>query len=103
MAWVYRKYTKDKKLYFQESDAQQNKRGLWGGSEEPVPPWDWRKGKYTEAYKQRLIIGNSKSHIYHLPGCPSYGKVSKKNQELFATEKLAISHGYRKAGNCKYY
>ncbi|MEE4622376.1 endonuclease [Pseudomonas alliivorans] len=48
------------------------------------------------------IIGNSKSHVYHLPeGCPSYEKVSAKNQIAFESESAAQSAGYRKAGNCK--
>ena len=48
------------------------------------------------------IIGNSKSHSYHLPeGCPSYDKISSKNQVTFASESAAQLAGYRKAGNCK--
>ena len=48
------------------------------------------------------IIGNSKSHVYHLPeGCPSYDKVSSKNQVTFDSESAAKSAGYRKTGNCK--
>ena len=48
------------------------------------------------------IIGNSKSHVYHQPeGCPSYDKVSSKNQITFESESAAQSAGYRKAGNCK--
>ena len=48
------------------------------------------------------IIGNSSSHLYHLPeGCPSYGKVSVKNQVTFRSEPAAQAAGYRKAGNCK--
>ena len=48
------------------------------------------------------IIGNSKSHVYHLPvGCPSYEKVSTKNQIAFKSEAAARSAGYRKAGNCR--
>lgn len=100
MAWVYRKYTKDEDLYGLEKEAQQNKRGLWGSGQTPVSPWDWRKGKHTETYKQGLIIGNRNSNVYHLPGCASYGKVSENNQEIFSTEELAVSGGYRKAGNC---
>lgn len=48
------------------------------------------------------IIGNKNSHIYHLPvGCPSYDKVSAKNQIAFGSESEAAAAGYRKAGNCK--
>jgi len=44
MAWVYRKYTNDQKLYALEAEAKQAKRGLWA-SDKPVEPWLWRKGK----------------------------------------------------------
>jgi len=44
MAWVYRKYTSDKRLYVLESEAKQTKRGLWL-DENPIPPWDWRRGR----------------------------------------------------------
>jgi deoxyribonuclease-1 len=48
------------------------------------------------------IIGNSKSHVYHLPeGCPSYDKVSSKNQMTFDSESADQSAGYHKGGNCK--
>jgi len=44
MAWVYRKYTDDERFYVLESEAKQSKRGLWL-DENPIPPWEWRKGK----------------------------------------------------------
>jgi len=49
------------------------------------------------------IIGNRNSHVYHLPeGCPSYGKVSPKNQVHFASEAEAKAAGFAKAGNCSH-
>ncbi len=49
-----------------------------------------------------MIIENRNSKIYHLPnGCPSYDKVSLKNQVPFPTEVKAVADGYRKAGNCR--
>ncbi len=48
------------------------------------------------------IIGNQKSHVYHLSmGCPGYAQVSEKNQIAFTSESAAQAAGYRKAGNCK--
>lgn len=48
------------------------------------------------------IIGNLNSRVYHLPsGCPSYDKVSAKNQVPFVSEVDARRAGYRKAGNCR--
>lgn len=42
MAWVYRKYARDPKLYEIEQKARDAKRGLWADSD-PIPPWVWRK------------------------------------------------------------
>ena len=44
MAWVYRKYTDDKRLYTLESEAKQAKRGLWI-DKNPIPPWELRRGR----------------------------------------------------------
>lgn len=48
-AWVYRKYTKDQKLYALKAEAKKAKRGLWS-TDHPIPPWDWKKEN------MRLII-----------------------------------------------
>jgi deoxyribonuclease-1 len=48
------------------------------------------------------IIGNTNSHVYHLPtGCPSYDKVTAKNQMKFDSEAEAQAAGFRKASNCR--
>jgi endonuclease YncB( thermonuclease family) len=103
MAWVYRRYTNDQKLYALEADAKQAKRGLWA-TEHPIEPWLWRKGKRTVENNPSMvkgaIIGNTNSHIYHLSNCPSYSMVSVKNRVLFTNEALAKANGYRKARNC---
>jgi len=103
MAWVYRKYTNDQKLYALEAKAKQEKRGLWA-SDKPIEPWLWRKGKRTvgtnPSIVKGMIIGNVKSHIYHLPECQSYSMVAKKNSVLFTNESLAKASGFSKAGNC---
>jgi micrococcal nuclease len=42
-AWWFRKYAKgDDVLQSLEDQARTAKRGLWSGSEAPVPPWEWR-------------------------------------------------------------
>lgn len=48
-----------------------------------------------------MIHGNKRSHTYHLPTCPSYGRLSEKNIIAFATEDEALKAGYHKAKNCK--
>lgn len=44
MAWVYRKYSKDKNLLPLEEDAKSQRLGLWADAN-PVPPWEWRHSK----------------------------------------------------------
>lgn len=48
MAWVYRKYAKDRGLYELERQAQANRSGLWVDPE-PVPPWEYRRSKRKHA------------------------------------------------------
>ena len=40
--WVYRRYLDDRSLLKDERAAKRDKLGLWGASDKPVPPWDWR-------------------------------------------------------------
>ena len=45
-AYVYLKYATTKKLYEYETDAQENKVGIWKLPEsERIKPWEWRKQK----------------------------------------------------------
>lgn len=44
MAWVYRKYSKDKTLLPLEDEARAQRLGLWVDTN-PVPPWVWRHSK----------------------------------------------------------
>jgi endonuclease YncB( thermonuclease family) len=103
MAWVYKRYAKDQKLYALEAEAKQAGHGLWSAGS-PVEPWLWRKGKRSVELNPSMvtgmIIGNKRSHVYHMPECPSYSMVSEKNRALFSVEALAVNNGYRKAGNC---
>ena len=46
------------------------------------------------------IIGNRNSNIYHLPNCPSYGRVAERNRLVFGSEGEARAAGFRRAGNC---
>lgn len=56
----------------------------------------------TRGAAKGAVIGNLKSHLYHLPsGCPGYTQVASKNQISFESEAQAQAQGYRKAGNCR--
>jgi endonuclease YncB( thermonuclease family) len=43
-AWVYRKYSDDAELLRLEAEARDKRLGLWADPN-PIPPWEWRKGK----------------------------------------------------------
>lgn len=51
-AWVYRQYSRDASLLTLETQAQTEKRGLWGLAE-PIAPWDWRKGQKGQKVEGR--------------------------------------------------
>lgn len=42
-AWVYRQYMTDSSFLENESQAREKRLGLWGHSEMPVAPWEWRR------------------------------------------------------------
>ena len=44
MAWAYKRYTDDGLLYKLEDEAKKRRIGLWA-DENPIAPWDWRRGK----------------------------------------------------------
>lgn len=41
MAWVYRRYARDVRLYELEREAKAKRIGLWS-QPNPIPPWEWR-------------------------------------------------------------
>ncbi|WP_370601756.1 endonuclease/exonuclease/phosphatase family protein [Pseudomonas nitroreducens] len=47
------------------------------------------------------VRGNANSHVFHLPGCPSYDKISAKNIVEFSSPQAAEAAGYKLAGNCR--
>lgn len=125
MAWFYRQYANelteaDQTTYDREErKAKSNGAGLWSDSE-PTPPWEFRHAppsatpramaaetlptpkpqEQPQATRSCVIIGNTNSGIYHLPGCPSYSRVAPHNREYFCTEEEAQKAGFRKARNC---
>lgn len=42
--WVYRRYLDDRSLLGDEEAARESGDGLWGRPD-PVPPWEWRRGR----------------------------------------------------------
>ena len=49
LAWWYRRYAPgNTRLRQLEEDARTDERGLWAG-EDPVAPWDWRRGERSSS------------------------------------------------------
>lgn len=71
-----------------QAEARAAGRGLWVGHTRRVISANPPEGK---------LIGNRRSKVYHLPGQPNYGRVSKENQVYFDTEEEAVKAGYRRA------
>ena len=52
-AWHYVYFAKNKLEYAEaEARAKKARRGLWAGTETPVPPWDYRKAKKSKQNKE---------------------------------------------------
>ncbi len=122
LAWWYCRYSGSEVLRDLQIEARQEKRGLWVDPV-PIPPWVYRKLQRKQVPdvldfecpgeresvplatsntpSTAPVLGNRKSHVYHLPGCPGYVKVSPKNQTPFPSAEEAEAAGYQRAGNCR--
>jgi micrococcal nuclease len=99
MSWWYREYAPaDRELARLETMARHQKLGLWAQAN-PVPPWDWRKGKGVPVTAE--VIGNRNSHIYHAPSCASVGRMKSENKVAFKTAAEAEEKGYHREGDCR--
>lgn len=58
-----------------------------------------KKAAWSDPENRGRIIGNIRSHIYHLQGQYGYEKTAEKNRVYFNTEEEASKAGYRKAKN----
>jgi micrococcal nuclease len=77
---------------FKAAERAARARGLGMWSQE-------KKAAWSNPETRGKIIGNIRSHIYHLPGQYAYSKISEKNSVYFNTEEEAVKAGYRKAKN----
>lgn len=111
LAWQYRKYCKEdfcRDWLELEKTAEALKVGLWADND-PVPPWDWRKGARNSNYQMQTgsqntaalngFHGNTKSHVFHSPSCSNYN--CKNCTTSFDSREDAIVAGYRPCGQCK--
>lgn len=110
-AWLYRQYC-DGPMCSQwaglEAQAKASRVGLWS-DKEPVAPWEWRHGGKASAPKSSGPIlvaagggpyhGNTKSGVFHQPGCRNFN--CKNCVAVFATREEAVAGGYRPCGTCR--
>ena len=121
MAWRYDLGGVNPQLVAAERAARAERAGLWSDAS-PIPPWQWRRthprpddhgtsagrGQNAEpaARTAREDIrdargpfhGNTRSHVFHRPGCPHYN--CKSCDEAFLTVQSAEEAGYHPAGDC---
>lgn len=108
LAWWYRNFAKkEQRFEVLEQEARAAKRGLWADAH-PVPPWEFRhpRGNLSEESDEgpdgvRDAVGNKKSRLYRLRGCPGFAAVSGPNRVEFASAEEAEAQGYKRASNCK--
>jgi micrococcal nuclease len=58
-----------------------------------------KKAAWSNPETRGKILGNVRSHIYHLPGQYGHDRVAEKNRVYFNTEEEASKAGFRKAKN----
>ncbi len=103
LAWVYKRYCSESfcNNWLQlEQEARTNKLGLWI-YDNPVPPWDFRKGKSSDN-KDKIpgeYHGNVGSHVFHASSCKHFN--CKSCTKIFQDRKSAVDAGYKPCGICK--
>lgn len=109
-AWLYREYCAGpmcQEWGQVEAQAQSMRTGLWSDAT-PVAPWEWRRGAQSSAENDSgptLVAsagpyhGNTKSGVFHRPGCQHYN--CKNCVAVFTTRDEAIANGYRPCGTCR--
>lgn len=96
--WWYRKYAQNEpKLEALEQAARQSRIGIWQ-SENPIPPWNFRRGFYAPQGASSIPsqIKLSKTGICHAPGSLYYYKV--KTSKLLRLLKTVLKQAGENQG-----
>ena len=121
LAWPYDLGSVDPRIVAAERVARAERAGLWSDPS-PMPPWQWRR-THPQADASRTqpgasnaskhddrtsrvdvrdargpFHGNTRSRLFHRPGCPHYN--CKGCDDAFLTVQSAEEAGYRPAGDC---
>ncbi len=117
MAWHYKQYQDDQTPTDREAyaaaecAAMKARVGLWSDPHS-VQPQDFRHGttspllldangcRRSSEPTSGPVVGNSRSHIFEWPGCPSYSDIAPDNRAPFPSPQAAEAAGYRPARNC---
>ena len=67
-AWVYRQYMTDRSLLNDEREAREQQLGLWS-LENPVPPWEWRRGARGISTKEYNPLCGNKRYCREMSDC----------------------------------
>ena len=101
MAWHYKFFSKDATIAAAQTKAKAGKVGLWS-QPNPVPPWDFRKGKGTanrgppeKGTNTTKVFTTKSGKKYHRDGCNSLAK--SKFVTLLSKAKAA---GYAPCKSC---
>ncbi len=105
LAWHFKRYSSERYLAELETQARQEKAGLWRDPHS-VPPWDFRHGEtsiihqgFTSDSQGIVYHGNIRSKKFHKPSCRSYN--CKNCTAIFQSREEAIEAGYDPCGLCR--
>jgi endonuclease YncB( thermonuclease family) len=109
LAWHYKHYSNDPVLAAAETLARAKKVGVWS-LPNPTPPWETRnptlreasagapRGLLSSSSTSIVYHGNSKSRVYHGPGCQHYDCSNCKVQ--LTSKEEAARLGFRPHVQC---
>jgi micrococcal nuclease len=87
---VYSRYAFTYQREFEQAErsARAEGLGIWNAK---------KRAAWSDPAQRGKIVGNIRSHIYHLPGQDGYAMVHEKNRIYFSSEEEAVKAGFRKA------
>ena len=111
LAWWYRQYARNSYALATRSGGERSEAGPVS-QPNPMPPWEWRGQKRAlPAELTGKFIANSRSHVYHKPGCRNAGTIRpqigscltrpkpQSERERTATRDKAFPVNYRQIAN----